>query len=186
MLTRLHKQLWFVSLIIFMVGWSSVVMASGQLMHHQMKIQQNNLSSKAPLSALIQRPCHSLIQFDHQSHHLEKKHTQSADLSSRQHQTDDSPCLIMSEKDADYHAHDSSVAHQSNLNQQHHDVSSKHVQCNECAKSNCQTSNHIYVFTDHFDVLMQNSEYLSPQHYTADQAQNLRGFWQQILRPPKV
>ena len=168
-----------------MMGWSSVVMASGQLMHHQMKIQQQNLSSKVSAPVSIRLPCHSLKQVGHHTNHRDAEHIQKTYASSDAHQKHDYPCLVSNEKDQGHHVQDSVVSH-SNLNQQNHDASANHVQCNECTKSSCQTLNHVYVFNDHFDVSIQYSEFPISQNYFIDQTQNLRGFWQEILRPPKA
>ena len=57
MLTQLRKQAWFVFLMTFVIGWSSVVLASAQPMHQQMMTE---LSVKQSHSAemLAMSNCH--------------------------------------------------------------------------------------------------------------------------------
>ena len=56
MLTQLRKQAWFVFLITFVIGWSSVVLASVQPMHQQMMTELSVKQSHAEMLAMSN--CH--------------------------------------------------------------------------------------------------------------------------------
>lgn len=169
MLKHFFKRLWFVGLMVFAMGWSSVVLASGQLMHQQMNIPTHQQNKTHSLEITSAAHCHQL-QHDTQSHHVAQKqheqpqHTKGFDA--KNHDADkqqhDLFCLNMDDQTAD------------------------HVQCHDCAQVHCQTSNSIYAQDHQFEVVvMQSQEYVS-QDYDTDQAQHLTGYWQQILRPPKA
>lgn len=66
--------------------------------------------------------------------------------------------------------------------QNNHNTLSK-TQCNDCAQMGCQSLVTL-VNTQNlqFEFSNQNIETLYPQYF----AQNLIGFWQEILRPPKT
>ena len=72
MLTQLRKQAWFVFLITFVIGWSSVVLASAQPMHQQMMTELSVKQSHAEMLAMSN--CHEaqvlqvLIKHDASSH----------------------------------------------------------------------------------------------------------------------
>ena len=56
MLTQLRKQAWFVFLITFVIGWSSVVLASAQPMHQQMMTELSVKQNHAEMLAMSN--CH--------------------------------------------------------------------------------------------------------------------------------
>ena len=69
MLTQLRKQAWFVFLITFVIGWSSVVLASAQPMHQQMMTELSVKQNHAEMLAMSN--CHeaqtSPVQLKHDS-----------------------------------------------------------------------------------------------------------------------
>ena len=75
MLTQLRKQAWFVFLITFVIGWSSVVLASAQPMHQQMMTE---LSVKQSHSAemLAMSNCHEAQTSQAQLKHDSSSHVQ--------------------------------------------------------------------------------------------------------------
>lgn len=69
MLTQLRKQAWFVFLITFVIGWSSVVLASVKPMHQQMMTELSVQQNHAEMLAMSN--CHeaqtSPVQLKHDS-----------------------------------------------------------------------------------------------------------------------
>ena len=92
MLTQLRKQAWFVFLITFVIGWSSVVLASVKPMHQQMmtelSVQQNHAEMLAmsncheaqtsPASVKHDSSSHVQIQVDQDCHPSIKDQMQHA------------------------------------------------------------------------------------------------------------
>ena len=57
-LTQLRKQAWFVFLMVFSIGWSSIVFASEKPMHHQMMQQSSVVQYQQAMTAMSD--CHEM------------------------------------------------------------------------------------------------------------------------------
>lgn len=72
MLTQLRKQAWFVFLITFVIGWSSVVLASAQPMHQQMmtelSVKQNHVEMLAMSNCHEAQTSQVQVKHDSSSH----------------------------------------------------------------------------------------------------------------------
>ena len=79
MLTSLRKQLWFVFLMVFAMGWSSVALASVKSMHqhmmHAASVDQHHNAEIITMSG-----CHDLVNVEshmqHSSEHIKAAHEQ--------------------------------------------------------------------------------------------------------------
>ena len=168
MFTQLCKQAWFVCLMVFSIGWSSVSFASANVMQISMQHDQmsdstvhhtmmNNMSVQA-----MKAHCMDMQQ---SQHHNEQNHDRQHNSHSMYGQ--DSQNL------KDCHIQLIQAKH------------SQHSACQDCALYSCQSS--IVWFNSDFPKLTAPA---SLQHHISHQivhqAQHLAGYWQEILRPPKA
>lgn len=158
MSTSLRKQSWFVCLMAFVMGWSSLVYASSMPMHAQMLQQQ--------MSVHVQQQAEA-VAAQHQQHQTTQAqpdcHAAAPVMQHQQHMAQ------MDMKLCDSHLNSSTPV----------------KQCADCAQLHCQTLT-VWLDTAVADTLQNiHPDSVSNLHsrYTA---QHLIGYWQEILRPPKA
>lgn len=163
MFTQLRKQAWFVCLMVFAIGWSSVSIASVKTMHMSMQMQHEQMMNQLGTTQHQQMMQAMTVQ-DMKAH--------CADM---QMQLDDQQANIDLQKQ--------------NLTDCHKQlIQSKQVQhseCQDCALFSCQSS--IVWFNS--DIPQLSSPEYSPNLNSLEsfyQVQHLAGHWQEILRPPKA
>lgn len=165
MLTQLCKQAWFVCLMVFAIGWSSVSVASVKTMHITMQMQHQQMNQSDTAHQQIMQ---GMSVQDMKAHcadlqmQLENQHAHSdvqTDVQ-KQNLTDCHKQLIQSKQ-------------------------VQHSECQDCALFSCQSS----IVWFNTDIPQINSPEHS-QHLNSlqsfYQAQHLAGHWQEILRPPKA
>lgn len=158
MFTQLCKQAWFVCLMVFAIGWSSVSVASIKTMQISMQMQHEQIQNQTSVD-------HATM-MQHMSVQDMKQHC--ADLEAQNQQNTDTSQSLTD-------------CHNQLIQSQH----VQHADCQNCALFSCQSSI-VWFNTDipKLTVPQDNSEQNSPKiHY---QAQHLAGHWQEILRPPKA
>lgn len=158
MFTQLCKQAWFVCLMVFAIGWSSVSVASVKTMQISMQMQHEQIQNQIGVDHATMMQNMSVQDMKQHCTDLEAQNQQN--YGSVQNLTDCHNQLIQSQ-----HV--------------------QHADCQNCALFSCQSSI-VWFNTDipKLTVPQDNSEQNSPKiHY---QAQHLAGHWQEILRPPKA
>jgi 3-dehydroquinate dehydratase len=156
--TQLCKQAWFVCLMVFAIGWSSVSVASVKTMQISMQMQHEQIQNQTGVD-------HATM-MQHMSVQDMKQHCADLEV---QNQQNDGSALSLTD------------CHNQLIQSQH----VQHADCQNCALFSCQSSI-VWFNTDipKLTVPQDNSEQNSPKiHY---QAQHLAGHWQEILRPPKA
>lgn len=163
MFTQLCKQAWFVCLMVFAIGWSSVSIASVKTMHMSMQMQHEQMMNQLGTTQHQQMMQAMTVQ-DMKAH--------CADM---QMQLDDQQANTDLQKQ--------------NLTDCHKQlIQSKQIQhseCQDCALFSCQSS--IVWFNS--DIPQLKSSEHSPNLNSLEsfyQVQHLAGHWQEILRPPKA
>ena len=163
MFTQLCKQAWFVCLMVFAIGWSSVSIASVKTMHMSMQMQHEQMMNQLGTTQHQQMMQAMTVQ-DMKAHcadmqmQLDDQHA-NTDLQ-KQNLTDCHKQLIQSKQ-------------------------VQHSECQDCALFSCQSS--IVWFNS--DIPQLDSPEHSPHLNTLQssyQVQHLAGHWQEILRPPKA
>lgn len=156
MSTLLRKQSWFVCLMAFVMGWSSLVYASSMPMQAQMLQQQ--------LSAL--EPATEVISTEHPQHkkqmHIAQSDCHAASMQHHKAAADlqSSPC--------------------------DRDLNSTSIkQCADCAQLHCQSLT-VWLDTAVAEDLQQLQSDRASNLHSRYNAQHLIGYWQEILRPPKA
>lgn len=163
MFTQLCKQAWFVCLMVFAIGWSSVSIASVKTMHMSMQMQHEQMMNQLGTTQHQQMMQAMTVQ-DMKAH-----------------------CVDMQMQLDDQHAN--TDLQKQNLTDCHKQlIQSKQVQhseCQDCALFSCQSS--IVWFNS--DIPQLSSPEHSPNLNSLQsfyQVQHLAGHWQEILRPPKA
>lgn len=164
MLIQLCKQVWFVCLMVFAIGWSSVSIASVNAMQIKMQMQhqqtQNQSNTHQRQSSMLGM---SLQEMNNHCIDLQQAVTQDAHHNPAQH--------MQALKDC----------HTQLIQTQH----AQQADCQDCALFFCQSS--IVWFNADLPKLVEPPVNLEKNslkiHY---QAQHLVGHWQEILRPPKA
>ena len=163
MLTQLCKQAWFVCLMVFAIGWSSVSIASVKTMHMSMQMQHEQMMNQVE-TAQHQQMMQAMSVQDMKAH-----------------------CADMQMQLDDQHAN--SDLQKQNLTDCHQQlIQSKQVQhseCQDCALFSCQSS----IVWFNTDIPQLSSPEHSPHLNVLQsfyQVQHLAGHWQEILRPPKA
>ena len=163
MFTQLCKQAWFVCLMVFAIGWSSVSIASVKTMHMSMQMQHEQMMNQLGTTQHQQMMQAMTVQ-DMKAHcadmqmQLDDQHA-NTDLQ-KQNLTDCHKQLIQSKQ-------------------------VQHSECQDCALFSCQSS--IVWFNS--DIPQLSSPEHSPNLNSLQsfyQVQHLAGHWQEILRPPKA
>ena len=163
MFTQLCKQAWFVCLMVFAIGWSSVSIASVKTMHMSMQMQHEQMMNQMG-TAQHQQMMQAMSVQDMKAHcadmqmQLDDQHA-NTDLQ-KQNLTDCHKQLIQSKQ-------------------------VQHSECQDCALFSCQSS--IVWFNS--DIPQLSSPEHSPNLNSLQsfyQVQHLAGHWQEILRPPKA
>ena len=163
MFTQLCKQAWFVCLMVFAIGWSSVSIASVKTMHMSMQMQHEQMKNQLGTTQHQQMMQAMTVQ-DMKAHcadmqmQLDDQHA-NTDLQ-KQNLTDCHKQLIQSKQ-------------------------VQHSECQDCALFSCQSS--IVWFNS--DIPQLSSPEHSPNLNSLEsfyQVQHLAGHWQEILRPPKA
>lgn len=157
-LTQPYKQMWFVVLMAFVIGWSGIVSAAVKPAHDWMMSNQTAGSeirhSATAASEMTSLPdCHTTAL---QTHPETKQH--------------------ISATDTDLNAADCYGSA---------DFSTAKMNCQDCAQLHCQSLNsvlNVQVPELIQPVALSSVNILLPAY----QAQHLLGHWQQILRPPKA
>lgn len=175
-----YKQVWFVVLMAWVMGWSSIVSAAVKPTHVWMMSSHTQItetqsavsaaSANPPLSSLSD--CHSVAS----KNSVDIQHASLEDRHSRSH--------AVAQLDA-------SAAHLSSNNTNNPDCvsatdfSAASMNCQDCAQLHCQSLS--TVLNVQLPELMQPAEH-TPANILlpAYKAQHLLGHWQQILRPPKA
>ncbi len=179
--TQLCKQMWFVCLMAFAIGWSSVSVASVKTMHldmqhgqMQLKMQGNqplsdgsfNDHEMAKMSAEQMRShCQQMMQLDSEQkapHGSSQNDISQKVSSSAIDQSQYSSCMTTSDTGQ-----------------------MQHKNCPDCSLMACQAMivwlNVQSLQWSNPSADRQNSPFISTY-----QAQHLSGHWQEILRPPKA
>ena len=163
MFTQLCKQAWFVCLMVFAIGWSSVSIASVKTMHMSMQMQHEQMMNQLGTTQ-HQQMMQAMTGQDMKAH-----------------------CADMQMQLDDQHAN--TDLQKQNLTDCHKQLfQSKQVQhseCQDCALFSCQSS--IVWFNS--DIPQLSSPEHSPNLNSLEsfyQVQHLAGHWQEILRPPKA
>ena len=159
MSTLLRKQSWFVCLMAFVMGWSSLVYASTMPMHAKMLQQQ--------ISVQVQQQA-EVVAAEHQQHQKTKAqpdcHATAPIMQHQQHMTQmdmKNPC-------------DSHLSSNTPVKQ-----------CADCAQLHCQTMT-VWLDTAVADALQNPHPDSVSNLHSRYMAQHLIGYWQEILRPPKA
>jgi uncharacterized membrane protein len=162
LLTQLRKQIWFVCLMVFAIGWSGVSIASMKVM---------------PMSMQHQQMMSSMSVSEHQAM------MQSASLQKLENHCDVKLNKLQQNQPTDHEQQNN------NLKSCHtQSIQSKHIaatECQDCALFSCQSS--IVWFNSDIPKMVTPDHFQNSHHDPANyQAQHLAGFWQEILRPPKA
>lgn len=172
-LTQPYKQMWFVVLMAFVMGWSGIVSAAVKPAHNWM--MSNHAAGSELLHSATTAPvvisladCHTTAL---QMHPETKQHLSGYDSNANQHLSQHT-----SATDTDLNAADCYGSA---------DFSTAKMNCQDCAQLHCQSLNSV--------LNVQVPELIQPIALTsvnillpAYHAQHLLGHWQQILRPPKA
>ena len=172
-LTQPYKQMWFVVLMAFVMGWSGIVSAAVKPAHNWM--MSNHAAGSELLHSATAVPvvtsladCHTTAL---QIHPETKQHLSRHDSNANQHLSQHT-----SVTDTDLNAADCYGSA---------DFSTAKTNCQDCAQLHCQSLNSV--------LNVQVPELIQPVALSsvnillpAYQAQHLLGHWQQILRPPKA
>ncbi len=163
MFTQLCKQAWFVCLMVFAIGWSSVSIASVKTMHMSMQMQHEQMMNQLGTTQHQQMMQAMTVQ-DMKAHcadmqmQLDDQHA-NTDLQ-KQNLTDCHKQLIQSKQ-------------------------VQHSECQDCALFSCQSS--IVWFNSDIPQLSSPEHSLNLNSLESFyQVQHLAGHWQEILRPPKA
>ena len=172
-LTQPYKQMWFVVLMAFVMGWSGIVSAAVKPAHDWMMsnhaVGSENRHSATAAHGVTSLPnCHTAAL---QTHPETKQHLSGHDSNANQHLSQHT-----SATDTDLNAagcYGSAEFSTANMN------------CQDCVQLHCQSLNSV--------LNVQVPELTQPAALTsvnillpAYHAQHLLGHWQQILRPPKA
>ena len=172
-LTQPYKQMWFVVLMAFVIGWSGIVSAAVKPAHDWMMSNQAAGSeirhSATAASEMTSLPdCHTTAL---QTYPETKQHISGHDAKANHHLSQHT-----SATDTDLNAADCYGSA---------DFSTAKTNCQDCAQLHCQSLNSV--------LNVQVPELIQPVALSsvnillpAYQAQHLLGHWQQILRPPKA
>ena len=172
-LTQPYKQMWFVVLMAFVMGWSGIVSAAVKPAHDWMMsnhaVGSENRHSATAAHAVTSLPnCHTAAL---QTHPETKQHLSGHVPNANHHLSQHT-----SATDTDLNAADCYASA---------DFSTAKMNCQDCAQLHCQSLNSV--------LNVQVPELIQPIALTsvnillpAYQAQHLLGHWQQISRPPKA
>lgn len=194
-LTALNHKVWFLWLMIFIIGWSGVSYAFAASQH--LSKDASGVASQHDL--MPDCHTHSKAQVDVEKNHLKP------DLSNAQLEIHDHLTQMKSSADHIDHAqvsqqdqssrlnrhcqHDqaTAVTHTTNMDVQSmdHAQHQQHAKCHECSPLHCQSisSSLDTAVIAVFQPLSERQQYLQHSNYLA---QHLSGHWQDILRPPKA
>lgn len=183
LLTHLRRQVWFVCLMVFAIGWSGIALASSQVMHEQVineiRIKNSNAQDQPARNSLSLLADSEFLK-DHKSpehQHLKPHHS---DDSSSVHQMES-----MSASGCNEHvASDSHHKNTSDCTSLKADQA-QNLSCSDCMQLHCQTLSSYIDSALPISVIALAYDHLQDfdSHYTA---QHFSGFWQEILRPPKA
>lgn len=192
MFTQLSKQMWFVCLMVFAVGWSGVSVASTKNMHLEMQIQHQQMmqsNSEVPNDDLSTNDLSSTDQSKADSVTPEHDMSKISVAQMKSH------CQQMMEQNQN---HTMSVKSKDATSTDLNDMALKascmfvsdsgkiqHQQCPDCSLMACQAMIvWLNVAPVEFSQPIVAYQKQSSQHDY--QAQHLAGHWQEILRPPKA
>ncbi|MDO5542923.1 MAG: hypothetical protein Q4F77_06395 [Acinetobacter sp.] len=173
MLTQPYKQMWFVVLMAFVMGWSGIVSAAVKpapdwMMSNHAVGSEIRYSATAAHGVTSLPDCHMTAL---QTHPETKQHISEHGANANQHLSQHT-----SATDTDLNAADCYGSA---------DFSTAKTNCQDCAQLHCQSLNSV--------LNVQVPELIQPIALTSVnivlpvyQAQHLLGHWQQILRPPKA
>ncbi|WP_227515224.1 hypothetical protein [Acinetobacter towneri] len=173
MLTQPYKQMWFVVLMAFVMGWSGIVSAAVKPAHDWMMSNQAAGSeirhSATAASEMTSLPdCHTTAL---QTHPETKQHLSGHDPNANQHLSQHTSATEPNLNAADCYGSA--------------DFSATDMNCQDCVQLHCQNLNsvlHVQVPELIQPVALSSVNILLPAYH----AQHLLGHWQQILRPPKA
>lgn len=198
-LTALNHKVWFLWLMIFVIGWSGVSYAFAASQH----LSQDSSAVASQHDLIPACHMHSKAQVDVGKNHL-KSDLSNAHLAIDQHiehlkhSVDHFEQAQVSQYDQSlrlnlYCQHDqaTAVTHTTNMDVESIDHGLDHVQhqqhakCHECSPLHCQSisSSLDTAVIVAFQPLSERQQYLQHSNYLA---QHLLGHWQDILRPPKA
>lgn len=198
-LTALNHKVWFLWLMIFVIGWSGVSYAFAASQH----LSKDSSAVASQHDLMPDCHTHSKVQVDVGTNHL------LPDLSNAHVGSDDHLKQMKPSADHVDHAqvnqHDQSlrlnphcqhdqataVTHTTNMDVQSIDHGLDHAQhqqyakCHECSPLHCQSisSSLDTAVIAVFQPLSERQQYSQHSNYLA---QHLSGHWQDILRPPKA
>ncbi len=172
-LTQPYKQMWFVVLMAFVMGWSGIVSAAVKPAHDWMMsnhaVGSENRHSATAAHGVTSLPnCHTAAL---QTHPETKQHLSGHGPNANQHLSQHT-----SVTDTDLNAADCYGSAE---------FSTANMNCQDCVQLHCQSLNsvlHVQVPELTQLVALTSVNILLPAYH----AQHLLGHWQQILRPPKA
>lgn len=171
MFNFLRKHLGFAWLMAFVMGWSSVVSAQQNFQHQQMMTTN---AHQASVHAAHTDPSHSNMANCHQNQ-------RQAAPEHAAHHGKQTTLEVISMMDC----HQSLDATPALQDGQVHHSTTQSTDCQDCTLAHCQIS------TSYVDSALVALQTLHVYHYAEPPrfifaGQHLKGFWQEILRPPQA